>query len=118
MVESLEQLQVRFETIRDERRTAANTAERVGNAFLAILPYLGEFLRKDRPETVEYLMTLLGGAVIGNSSQITLNPDGSITCSSIHVNGSAVFDEMVFNHQNVLEGDTYFTDRAIIDTVE
>lgn len=118
MAESLEQLQVRFETIRDERRTAANTAERVGNAFLAILPYLGEFLRKDRPETVEYLMTLLGGAVIGNSSQITLNPDGSITCSSIHVNGSAVFDELVFNHQNVLEGDTYFTDRAIIDSVE
>ena len=118
MAESKEQLRTRFETIRDENRTAANTAERIGNAFLAILPFLGEFLRKDQPETVEYLMTLLNGAVIGNSSQITLNPDGSITCRKIHVNGSAVFDEMVFNHQNVLEGDTYFTDRAIIDSVE
>lgn len=118
MAESKEQLRTRFETIRDENRTAANTAERIGNAFLAILPFLGEFLRKDQPETVEYLMTLLNGAVIGNSSQITLNPDGSITCRKIHVNGSAVFDELVFNHQNVLEGDTYFTDRAIIDTVE
>ena len=46
-----------FETIRNERRTAANTAERIGNAFLAILPYLGNHLSKDCPETLQYLLT-------------------------------------------------------------
>lgn len=111
-------LKALFEVIRDERRTHANTAERVGNALLAILPYLGEYIRKDQPDSTAYLLTLLAGAVIGESSQIRLNPDGSIVCSAIRVNGSAIFDELVFNHQNVLEGDTYFTDRAIIDSVE
>ncbi len=110
-------LRALFEIIRDERRTHANTAERVGNALLAILPYLGEYIRKDQPDSTAYLLTLLAGAVIGESSQIRLNPDGSIVCSAIRVNGSAIFDELVFNHQNVLEGDTYFTDRAIIDEV-
>lgn len=106
-----------FEVIRDEKRTHANTAERVGNALLAILPYLGEYLRKDQPDSTAYLLSLLGGAVVGRSGDITLNADGSITCHSIHVDGAAVFDELVFNHQNVLEGDTYFTDRAVIDSV-
>ena len=111
-------LRALFEVIRDEKRTHANTAERVGNALLAILPYLGEYIRKDQPDSTAYLLTLLAGAVIGESNNIRLNPDGSIVCSAIRVNGSAVFDELVFNHQNVLEGDTYFTDRAIIDSVE
>lgn len=111
-------LETLFKVIRDEKRTHANTAERVGNALLAILPFLGEFIRKDQPDSTRYLLSLLGGAIVGESGQITLNPDGSITCHSIHVDGSAIFDELVFNHQNVLEGDTYFTDRAIIDTAE
>lgn len=110
-----------FEQIRDERGTHANTATRIGNAFLSLLNYLdtdsGKYLRKDQADSTQYLLTLLAGAVIGESKQITLNPDGSITCGSIRVNGSAIFDELVFNHQNVLEGDTYFSDRGIIDTV-
>ena len=38
-----------FTTIRDERRTHANTATRVGSAFLALLDYLADapFIRKD-----------------------------------------------------------------------
>lgn len=113
--QTLEELQTMFEGISSERRTRANTADRIGRAFLSILPYLGEYLRKDRPETAEYLLTLLAGAVIGESGQIHLNPDGSIVCSSIRVNGSAIFDELVFNHQNALEGDTFFTDKAVIE---
>lgn len=106
-----------FETIRNERRTAANTAERIGNAFLAILPYLGNHLSKDCPETLQYLLTMLGGAVIGDSRQITLNPDGSITCGSIFVEGSAIFNELVINRQAVNEGDQIFSDRGTIDEV-
>ena len=111
-----------FEGIRDERATHANTATRVGSAFLMLLNYLLDpdtpFLRKDRDDQTAYLLRLLAGAVIGESGQIRLNPDGSITCGRINVLGSAVFNELVFNHQNVLEGDTYFTDRGIIDGIE
>lgn len=113
-------LQALLEQVRDERQMYANTATRVGNALLALLEYIenAEYVRKDIPETLEHLLTLLKGCVIGESGKIHLNPDGSISCQSINVNGSAVFDELVFNHQNVLEGDTYFSDRAIIDRAE
>lgn len=111
-----------FEGIRDERMTHANTATRVGTAFLMLLNYLLDsdtpFIRKDQEDSTSYLLHLLAGAVIGESGQIRLNPDGSITCGRINVLGSAVFNELVFNHQNVLEGDTYFTDRGIIDRME
>lgn len=111
-----------FERIRDERSMHANTANRIGNAFLMILNYLlgsdTPFLRKDREDATRYLLTLLAGAVIGESGRIRLNPDGSIICDSINVEGSAVFNELVFNHQNVLEGDTYFSDRGIVEKVE
>lgn len=111
-----------FKGIRDERITHANTATRIGQAFLMLLHYILDpdtpFLRKDREDSTEFLLRLLGGAVVGESGQIRLNPDGSITCGSINVEGSAIFRELVFNHQNVLEGDTYFTDKGIIETVE
>ena len=110
-----------FTGIRDERMTHANTATRIGTAFLMLLNYLlspeAPFIRKDREDSTRYLLRLLEGAVIGESGQIRLNPDGSITCSRLNVQGSAIFDELVFNHQNVLEGDTYFTDRGIIEEV-
>lgn len=107
-------------TIRDERATHANTATRVGSAMIEMLRYLNEspYLRKDQPETVQYLLTLLAGAVIGESRQITLNPDGSITCGSIHVQGSAIFDELVVNRQTVNEGDQVYSNRGIIERVE
>ena len=111
-----------FEGIRDERITHANTATRVGTAFLMLLHYLLDadtpFIRKDQEDQTGYLLKLLAGAVIGESGQIKLNPDGSITCGRINVLGSAIFNELVINHQNVLEGDTYFTDRGIIENVE
>ena len=111
-----------FEMIRDERITHANTATRIGTAFLMLLHYLLDsdtpFLRKDQEDQTSYLLRLLAGAVIGESGKIRLNPDGSITCGRLVVEGSAIFHELVFNHQNVLEGDTYFTDRGIIDEVE
>ena len=34
-----EKLQQEFEQIRDERRKSANTAERIGNAFLSLLHF-------------------------------------------------------------------------------
>jgi len=118
---AIKALRTVFEGIRDEHRTRMNTATRIGGAFLSLLSYLSDdspFIRKDKEDATNYLLTLLAGCVIGESKNIRLNPDGSITCGSIRVDGSAIFNELVFNHQNVLEGDTYFTDRAIIETVE
>lgn len=115
---TLNELKTLFETVRDERRTHANTAERIGQAFLAILPYLGHYLSLDKPETLQYLLTLLSGAVIGESGQIRLNPDGSISCHSIRVDGTAIFDELVFNRQRVNEGNQLYTDRGIIEHVD
>lgn len=106
-------------TIRDESGVHANTAFRVGTALIELLQYLNDapYLRKDQADQTNYLLQLIAGAVIGESGQIRLNADGSISCSRLTVEGSAVFDELVFNHQNVLEGDTYFSDRGIIEEV-
>ncbi|MBQ7685438.1 MAG: hypothetical protein IJT48_13235 [Bacteroidaceae bacterium] len=105
--------------IRDENRTHANTAERVGTALIELLQYLNDapYLRKDRADGTNFLLSLIAGAVIGEAGQIRLNPDGSITCGRLVVEGSTILHELVVNHQNVLEGDTYFTDRGIIEEV-
>lgn len=52
-----------FAAIRDERGTQANTANRIGSAFLSLLSYIGSaaFLRKDVPDTAEQVMTFLKG---------------------------------------------------------
>ena len=80
-----------FTAIRDERRTHANTASRVGSAFLAILDYLDNapFIRKDREDSDAFLLHLLKGTVIGEKDNIKLNPDGSIDCGSINASGDA-----------------------------
>ena len=113
-------LMKRYEAIRDEHAMYANTASRIGKAFIDLLSYISSlpYLRKDTADTAQGLITMLMGCAIGESGKTRLNPDGSITCQSITVDGSAVFNELVFNHQNVLEGDTYFTDKGIIDKVE
>ena len=89
-------LQALLEQVRDERQMYANTATRVGNALLALLEYIenAPYLRNDTENVVRYLQTYLQGIIIGESSQIQLKKDGSIICSGIHVNGSAVFDEL------------------------
>ncbi len=112
-----EQIYELLTTVRDERRIHANTATRVGEAMLALLSYIATapYLRKDQADATNYLLSLLAGAVVGESGQIRLNPDGSITCSRIHVSGSAIFDELVFNKQSANAGDTIFTDRGIIE---
>lgn len=87
--------------------------------MLALLSYIATapYLRKDQADATNYLLSLLAGAVVGESGQIRLNPDGSISCKRFVVEGSAIFNELVSNHQNVLEGDTYFTDKGIIENI-
>lgn len=64
-----EQLRLQFEVIRDERRKNANTAERIGSAFLSLLSYIdfsdtslsSNYLRKDQEDTTSFLVTFEGG---------------------------------------------------------
>lgn len=76
---SLDTLKTEFQTIRDERRTAANTAERIGNAFLDILQHLqdGEnYLRKDIDDTAQGIITFLKGLKIGDGGNNQITAEG------------------------------------------
>ncbi|MDD7596381.1 MAG: hypothetical protein SPJ90_05340 [Prevotella sp.] len=77
-----------FAAIRDERGTQANTANRIGSAFLSLLSYIGSaaFLRKDVPDTAEQVITFLKGIVAkavsffqGIVNKGDINNDGDIT---------------------------------------
>lgn len=63
-----------LEGIRDERRTAANTAERVGDALIMLLDYIGsvdsggKFLSRVDDDTAQGVITFLKGLVIGDGS--------------------------------------------------
>ena len=53
---AIETLKKSFQEIRDERKMYANTATRIGNAFLSLLSFFenAPFLRKDRNDRTEH----------------------------------------------------------------
>lgn len=69
----IDQLKQMLEGIRDEKRMYANTATRIGDAFLALLSYVGSssssasrnYLRKDQEDTTSFLVTFEAGINIG-----------------------------------------------------
>ena len=75
-------LKKQLEQIRDERLEHANTATRIGGAFLALFSYLGSFLRKDGNDVVNGLITFVKGILIGKGFGFA--EDGVITSSSIN----------------------------------
>lgn len=110
-----------FAAIRDERGTQANTANRIGSAFLSLLSYIGSaaFLRKDVPDTAEQVITFLKGIVakavsyfqgivnkgdIKNNGDITntgnisnagdITNSGNIMTNNLTVTGKATFFEL------------------------
>lgn len=65
---SKQKLQQDFEQIRDERRKSANTAERIGNAFLSLLHFNTEvedkrYLSREHDDTAGGLITFANGLV-------------------------------------------------------
>lgn len=73
----IDQLRELFEGIRDENRRYANTATRIGNAFLALLSYVGSFssdkyLRKDIPDFTNFLVKFLPELSLESSSTLCL----------------------------------------------
>lgn len=100
-----ENIQKIFERIRDERDTHANTATRIGEAFLALLSYVrglfGSFLRKDVDDTAQGIIRFMKGLKVGNG-------DKGIDDKGNAVLGSVVVDQ-------VCDPNSTAADRAIIN---
>ena len=106
-----------FERIRDERRTGANTAHRVGNAFLAIIPFLDRvfdiFLSKVEDDSAEGFIEFMQGLrsfgtiFLGNYAEGLLGgkltEDGYAELERLWVRTFAKFGDGL-QHQN-LDGD-------------
>ena len=90
-------LQIQFEGIRDERRLAANTAYRIGNAFLSLLHFAsdemkaiieellkktdGQYLSKVNDDQAAGLITFLRGLKVGE--KYSFDAAGNIIASSV-----------------------------------
>lgn len=93
--ETNQQLKEQFEAIRDERNTFANTATRIGNAFLSLLGALGNwagsFLRKDQDDETNFFITFLKGVFFGHFTTGALGTGGAVTIDE-DGNSTAEFD--------------------------
>ena len=77
-----------LEGIRDERRTHANTAQRIGNAMLSLLGRVenvgGNFLRKDKEDTAQKLIRFMEGLKLGDGG-MGLDAKGGAVLSDVVV---------------------------------
>lgn len=99
-----------FEGIRDERTKHANTARRIGNAFLSMLDFASSagdgklssvhddiaqgFITFVKGLMVNQLAQLKGGASFGSDGLYSFDKDGNLVIESAH---SRDFDEMLQN---------------------
>nr|DAP06522.1 MAG TPA: tail protein [Caudoviricetes sp.] len=76
-----------FTKIRDERGTNANTANRIGSAFLALLDKFDNspYIHKDKEDVDPYLLTLLQGVVFGDNGENYVNGNGDANLSDVIV---------------------------------
>lgn len=106
MAETEENLKTQFEQIRDERMEHANTATRIGNAFLALLAYISniaddisrKFLRKDIADVASEVITFAKGlyakgiARLGGGATFGEYETGA-TGAAVGSDGAAEFSE-------------------------
>lgn len=85
---------------------------------------IDHFLRKDKPDTANGLITFLKGAKFGDfiDSMIAgkgagIYPDGRGQFERLEVRGSAVFKEVIYNRLNAQEGDTSYSENGVIESV-
>ena len=103
-------LQIQFEGIRDERRLQANTAYRIGTAFLSLLHFAsdemhttieellkkieGKYLSKVKDDEAAGLITFLRGLRVGAGYKFDENGNilaDSIDANNLNVEGNSVF---------------------------
>ena len=126
----IDQLRQLFEGIRDENRRYANTATRIGNAFLALLSYVGSFssdkyLRKDIPDFTNFLVKFFAGAEFGEFIDSMLagkgtgiTADGRIQTDRLEVRGSMTVMDLIINQLQGMDADYSFTEIGKIAQVD
>ena len=133
---SISSTRTQFEGIRDERRTAANTAVRIGNAFLALLGIVEEwstkFLSKVEADQAQGLITFLSGLLFAGDVKsqgarrgftdgkgIWMDPlIGLIQTEGLEVTGFMRIMELVINRLQLMESDYSFTEGGEIEHVD
>ena len=104
-----------FTKIRDERGTHANTANRIGSAFLALLDYVlnAPFLRKDKEDVAAGEVTFLRGLKIGDYSSVSLTggewsvddkEHTYLTTDYLEVRMKAIFEELMIKKTSTIGG--------------
>jgi hypothetical protein len=95
-----------FTKIRDERGTHANTANRIGSAFLALLDKFDNspFIHKDKEDVDPYLLTLLQGVVFGENGENYVNGNGDakladVVVDRLHDKNSTPSDRVIIGAQ-------------------
>ena len=135
-----------FEGIRDEKRPRANTATRIGEAFILLLGYIASidypYLRKDVDDTAEGRITFLRGIAahleslfegltfsdILKSEGASAGKDGTgiymdaktgtITTDGLEVRGWMRVAKLVYNMLQVMEQDYQFSGGGDIERVQ
>ena len=118
--------------IRDEKRTGANTALRVGSLLLAICEALNLepeelaklFLRKDKDDQTAFLLKMLAGAEFGDTIDSMLagkgtliTPDGRIQTDRLEVRDSMTVMDLIINQLQGLVSDYIFSDVGKVESV-
>lgn len=105
-------------------RTNDSTPASDSNVFSA-LRSLVTFLRKDKEDSTQYLLRLLGGIEVGEAIDsflagkgIIADTNGRIQADRIEVRGSMSVMELIINEITAMAGDYSFTDAGHIERVE
>jgi len=104
--EIIEQLRQSFELIRDERNLYANTATRIGNAFLSLLELFSNvsgladqfkdiFLSSNENDIAEGIITFLNGLKVGKTGNYGIDGNGDAELRNINGNSVTVVEAMV-----------------------
>ncbi len=104
--EIIEQLRQSFELIRDERNLYANTATRIGNAFLSLLELFSNvsgladqfkdiFLSSKENDIAEGIITFLNGLKVGKTGNYGFDGNGDAELHDINGNKVTVVEAVV-----------------------
>lgn len=134
-------LQRAFESIRDERAKGANTARRIGDAFLSLLAYAsqdnGAYLSREHDDAAMGLITFLKGLVsegvahlnqgaqfggfvsgMATGKGAAIDGDGNAEVESVKVRSYMQVLELIVNRLSAFEGDQFFTESDTIEQVD
>ena len=107
-------LQKEFELIRDERRTHANTATRIGNALLALLQRvdvtgIDKFLRRDVDDVAQGHITFEQGLAAGSYEH-------GVSGAAIDGDGVAEVETITIRANAVINGKALYGETSYIDS--